>query len=399
MKILVINAGSSSLKYQFIDMDNLRVIARGLCERIGIKGSALKHTPDGGETITIEREMGSHTDAIEMVIAALTDKEHGVISDMSEISAVGHRVVHGGEAFSESTLIDENVKKTIEECASLAPLHNPPNLTGIEACERVIPNAVQVAVFDTAFHQTMPPEAYMYAIPYEYYEKYKIRRYGFHGTSHKYVCLQAAKLLGRPLQELKLITLHLGNGSSIAAVKNGKSIDTSMGFTPLAGLPMGTRSGDIDPAILSFIAEKENITLKEVTDILNKKSGVLGVSQVSSDFRDLDQASDSNGDARLALDIFAYSIKKYIGAYACAMGGVDAVIFTAGIGENNIKLRRTILTDMEFMGLEIDEEKNNIRGQDIDISAPGARVHTLVIPTNEELMIALDTQKIVEKCK
>ncbi|MBR5218232.1 MAG: acetate kinase [Clostridia bacterium] len=396
MKILVINAGSSSLKYQFIDMDNLAVIAKGLCERIGIDGSRLKHTPAGKDTVMIENPMKDHTDAIEMVISALTNEEYGVIKSMDEISAVGHRVVHGGEAFSESVIIDEMVKKSIEDCIDLAPLHNPPNLTGINACEKVIPGAPQVAVFDTAFHQTMPKESYLYALPYEYYEKHKIRRYGFHGTSHKYVSAQAAKLLGKPLSELKLITLHLGNGSSIAAIKNGKVIDTSMGFTPLAGLVMGTRCGDIDPAIVTFIQEKEGLSFKEANDVLNKKSGVLGVSEMSSDFRDLEAAADKDEKAALALEMFNYSVKKFIGQYVAAMNGVDAIVFTAGIGENNVVMRSQLCKELSFFGLKIDEEKNKQRGIDIDVSAPDATVKALVIPTNEELMIALDTQKLVE---
>ncbi len=395
MKILVINAGSSSLKYQFIDMDNMSVIAKGLCERIGIDGR-LKHTPAGKDTIVMDKAMKNHTDAIGFVIDALTDKDHGVITSMDEISAVGHRVVHGGELFSESVVIDEDVKKSIEACIELAPLHNPANLTGIVACENVIPHAKQVAVFDTAFHQTMPPEAYLYALPYEYYTNHKIRRYGFHGTSHKYVTGRAAELLGKPASELKLITLHLGNGSSLAAVDGGKSVDTSMGFTPLAGLVMGTRSGDIDPAIVSFVAEKENLSVKEVSDVLNKKSGVLGVSGVSSDFRDLAEQADTNERAKLSLDMFAYSLKKFIGQYIAVMNGVDALVFTAGIGENNVELRSQIAKELSFFGLEIDEEKNKIRGKDMDISTPNAKVKTLVIPTNEELMIALDTKRLVE---
>ncbi|MBE7024597.1 MAG: acetate kinase [Ruminococcaceae bacterium] len=395
MKILVINAGSSSLKYQFIDMDNMDVIAKGLCERIGIDGR-LKHTPAGKDTVIIEKAMPDHTAAIGMVIDALTDKDHGVISGMDEISAVGHRVVHGGELFSESVVIDEGVKKSIEECIELAPLHNPANLTGILACENVIPHAKQVAVFDTAFHQTMPSEAYLYALPYEYYTKHKIRRYGFHGTSHKYVTGRAAELLGKPVEELKLITLHLGNGSSLAAVNGGKSVDTSMGFTPLAGLVMGTRSGDIDPAIVSYVAEKENLSVKEVSDVLNKKSGVLGVSGVSSDFRDLAEQAETNDRAKLSLDMFSYSLKKFIGQYIAVMNGVDALVFTAGIGENNVELRSQIAKELSFFGLSIDEEKNKVRGKDMDISTPDAKVKTLVIPTNEELMIALDTKRLVE---
>ena len=395
MKILVINAGSSSLKYQFIDMDNKEVLAKGLCERIGIDG-AMTHQAKG-EKNKKEVSMANHADAIKAVIAALTDKDTGVIADMSEISAVGHRVVHAGEEFSGSVKVTEAVKKALEKCIELAPLHNPPNLIGISACEEAMPGVPQVAVFDTAFHQTMPPEAYLYPIPYEYYEKYKIRRYGFHGTSHKYVASRAAALLGKPIEELKLITCHLGNGSSITAVDGGKSVDTTMGFTPLAGLMMGTRCGDIDPAIVTFIMEKEGLTSQQVNDMMNKKSGVLGVSGVSSDFRDVETAAnEGNKCAEIGLEMFNYQVKKYIGAYAAAMGGVDAVVFTAGIGENNQVLRSDVIGDLGFMGLAIDEEKNKVRGQEIDISAEGARVRTLVIPTDEEMMIAMDTKALTE---
>ncbi|WP_094546518.1 acetate/propionate family kinase [Petroclostridium xylanilyticum] len=400
MKILVINAGSSSLKYQLFDMDKEEVLAKGLCERIGIEGSQLKHQPKDQDTVIISNPMKNHADAIRMVIDALVDPAYGVIKDMSEITAVGHRVVHGGEAFSGSVIIDAQVMKVLNACIDLAPLHNPPNIIGIEACKEAMPGVPMVGVFDTAFHQTMPPEAYLYAIPYELYEKHKIRKYGFHGTSHKYVAERAAKLLKKPIEQLKIITCHLGNGSSITAVKNGKSVDTSMGFTPLAGVAMGTRSGMIDPAIVTFLMEKENLSIKEVNDLLNKKSGVLGISGVSSDFRDIHAAADEgNKRARLALDIFAYSVKKYIGTYAAIMGGVDAIVFTAGIGENNAKMRTGILSGLEFMGIKIDEEKNAIRGKEIDISTPDASVRTLVIPTNEELMIALDTKKLVENMK
>ena len=396
MNILVINAGSSSLKYQLIDMTSNTVLAKGLCERIGIDGSRLTHTPNGGEAIVIESPMSSHADAIKLVIAALVDKNHGVIGEMSEIGAVGHRVVHGGEFFKQSVVIDADVKKAIEACVELAPLHNPPNLIGIGACEEVMPGVPQVAVFDTAFHQTLSQEAYMYAIPYEYYQKYKIRKYGFHGTSHKYVSQRAAAMLGRPLDELKLVTLHLGNGSSISAVDKGKSIDTSMGFTPLAGVPMGTRSGDIDPAIVLFLMDKENLSIDEINNILNKKSGVAGVSHVSSDFRDIEAAAkDGNDLAALAEKLFVYNVKKYIGTYASVMGGVDAIVFTAGIGENNTSMRMALTKDLEFMGIEIDAEKNSIRGKEIDISADGAKVRALVVPTNEELMIAKETLEIV----
>jgi acetate kinase len=400
MKILVINAGSSSLKYQLFDMDKEEVLAKGLCERIGIEGSQLKHQPKDQDTVILSNPMKNHADAIRMVIDALVDPTYGVIKDMSEITAVGHRVVHGGEAFSGSVIIDAQVMKVLNACIDLAPLHNPPNIIGIEACKEAMPGVPMVGVFDTAFHQTMPPEAYLYAIPYELYEKHKIRKYGFHGTSHKYVAERAAKLLKTPIEQLKIITCHLGNGSSITAVKNGKSVDTSMGFTPLAGVAMGTRSGMIDPAIVTFLMEKENLSIKEVNDLLNKKSGVLGISGVSSDFRDIHAAADEgNKRAKLALDIFAYSVKKYIGTYAAIMGGVDAIVFTAGIGENNAKMRTSILSGLEFMGIKIDEEKNAIRGKEIDISTPDASVRTLVIPTNEELMIALDTKKLVENMK
>lgn len=395
MKILVINAGSSSLKYQLIDMDTNEVMAKGLCERIGIEGSMLNHTVNG-EKLQLPTEMQNHAQAIQAVIAALLDKEHGVIADMSEISAVGHRVVHGGEKFSGSVVITEAVKKALEECIDLAPLHNPPNLTGISACEEAMPGVPQVAVFDTAFHQSMPAKSYLYAIPYKYYEKYKIRRYGFHGTSHKYVAGRAAALLGKNIEDLKIITCHLGNGSSITAVDGGKSVDTSMGFTPLAGLLMGTRCGDIDPAIVTFLMEKEGLTAEKMDAIMNKESGVYGLSGVSSDFRDVESAAkDGNEIAGVALDMFDYQVRKTIGAYAAAMGGVDAIVFTAGIGENNKVLRTNVAKDLAFLGVEIDEAKNAIRGEEIDISTEGAKVRTLVIPTNEELAIAMETKALV----
>ena len=397
MKVLVINAGSSSLKYQLINTDDNSVIAKGLCERIGIDG-AMKHEPTGKDEVKMNCEMKNHAEAIQMVVDALIDPSHGVISDMSEIGAVGHRVVHGGEYFSGSVIIDDSVKAAIESCIDLAPLHNPANLTGITACEAIMPGVPQVAVFDTAFHQTMPPEAYLYAIPYELYDKYHIRKYGFHGTSHKYVAGRAAAMLGKPIEELKIITFHLGNGASITAVDGGKSVDTSMGFTPLAGVIMGTRSGIIDPAIISFLMEKEGMSIKDVDDMLNKKSGVYGISGVSSDFRDIDAAiAKGNERAQLALDMFVYSVKRYIGFYASAMNGVDAIVFTAGVGENNCLARAMITDGMEFMGIKIDTEKNSHRGMEMDISADGAKVRTLVIPTNEELTIALDTKALVQK--
>ena len=396
MKILVINAGSSSLKYQLLNMEDNSVLAKGLCERIGIEGSRLKHQPDGKDDVIIETNMNTHADAIKYVISALIDAKHGVIADMNEIYAVGHRVVHGGEFFKKSVIIDSDVKKAIEACIELAPLHNPPNLMGIEACEEVMPNVPQVAVFDTAFHQTMPSEAFMYAIPYEYYKKYKIRKYGFHGTSHKYVSHRAAALFGKPIEELKIITLHLGNGSSITAVQNGKSVDTSMGFTPLAGVPMGTRSGDIDPAIVAFLMEKENLSTQEIMNVLNKDSGVLGISGVSSDFRDLEAArKEGNKLAELAEEVFMYNVKKYIGTYATIMGGVDAIVFTAGVGENNGVMRTEMLQDLGFMGIKIDECKNALRGQEMEISSADATVRTFVIPTDEEFMIAKETAELV----
>lgn len=395
MKVLVINAGSSSLKYQLINTDNNDVIAKGLCERIGIDGSKLTHKPTGKDEAVICEPMANHADAIKLVIGALVDKVHGVIDSMEEIEAVGHRVVHGGEEFAGSVIIDDAVKAAIERCSELAPLHNPANLTGIKACEEVMPGVKQVGVFDTAFHQTMPKKAYIYGIPYDLYEDYKIRRYGFHGTSHKYVSMRAAEMLGKDIKDLKIITCHLGNGSSVAAVDGGKSVDTSMGFTPLAGTLMGTRSGDIDPAILPFVMEKKGIDAKEMDKILNKESGVLGVSGVSSDFRDLEKAAnEGNEKAQLAMDMFIYAIKRYIGYYAAAMGGVDVIVFTAGVGENNGVMRAAMTEGLEFMGVKIDEEINKQRGE-LDITAEGARVKTLVIPTNEELMIALETKALV----
>ncbi|MBE7049863.1 MAG: acetate kinase [Ruminococcaceae bacterium] len=397
MNILVINAGSSSLKYQFIKIEEEKVLAKGLCERIGIEGSKLTLKVPGKDDYVVEKHMDDHSVAISMVIDALTDKEHGVISDMKEIDAVGHRVVHGGEIFACSVVIDDKVKEALEVCSELAPLHNPANIIGIEACEKAMPGVPQVGVFDTAFHQTMPQKAYMYALPYELYTKHKIRRYGFHGTSHRFVSERAAIMLGKPIEELKIITCHLGNGSSIAAVDCGKSVDTSMGFTPLAGVPMGTRSGDIDPAIVTFLMEKENLSAKQVNDLMNKESGVFGISELSSDFRDLEGSKDTNEKSALALEMFAYGVTKYIGAYAAAMGGVDAIVFTAGVGENTALTRGQIVEKLGFMGIKIDAEANKCRGKEMDISAPDATVKTLVIPTNEELMIAKDTARLVKE--
>lgn len=396
MKVLVINCGSSSLKYQLVDMENEKVMAKGLAERIGIAGSVLSHSPEGKDKVKIEQEMKDHKDAVKLVLNALVDKDHGVISGMSEISAVGHRVVHAGEKYSGSVFITEDVMKALEECSSLAPLHNPPNIIGINACKALMPEVPMVAVFDTAFHQTMPDYAYTYAIPHEYYEKYGVRRYGFHGTSHRYVSKAASEMLNKPYDQLKIITCHLGNGSSLTAVKNGKSVDTSMGFTPLEGMVMGTRSGDLDPAILQFLVSNTGMTIDQITDVLNKKSGFLGISGVSSDARDLENAAnDGNKGAQLALEVFYYRVKKYIGAYAAAMGGVDAVVFTAGIGENSVSTRERICEGLEFLGIKIDKEKNNTRGKAVDVSAEDAKVRVLVVPTNEELTIARDTKEIV----
>ncbi|MGF7431778.1 acetate kinase [Thermoanaerobacterium thermosaccharolyticum] len=400
MKILVINCGSSSLKYQLIESDDGSVLAKGLAERIGINDSLLTHNANG-EKIKIKKDMKDHKDAIKLVLDALVNSDYGVIKDMSEIDAVGHRVVHGGEAFTSSVLITDDVLKTITDCVELAPLHNPANIEGIKACKQIMPDVPMVAVFDTAFHQTMPDYAYLYPIPYEYYVKYKIRKYGFHGTSHKYVSQRAAEILNKPIESLKIITCHLGNGSSIAAVKGGKSIDTSMGFTPLEGLAMGTRSGSIDPSIISYLMEKEKVSAEEVVDILNKKSGVYGISGISSDFRDLEDAVFKEGDkrAQLALNVFGYRVKKTIGSYAAAMGGVDAIVFTAGIGENSPEIREFILDGLEFLGFNLDKEKNNVRGKEAIISTADSKVNVMVVPTNEEYMIAKDTEKIVKSTK
>ncbi|MDR3240455.1 MAG: acetate kinase [Clostridiales bacterium] len=396
MKVLVLNCGSSSLKYQLIDMENETALAKGLCERIGIDGR-LKHSPLGKDEYTSDAPMKDHTDAVRLVLDALLDANHGVIKSIDEVNAVGHRVVHGGEHFSASVLITPSVKKAIEECCALAPLHNPPNLIGVNACEKLMPGVPQAAVFDTAFHQTMPPKAYLYSIPYEMYEKYKIRRYGFHGTSHKYVAQRAASLLQKPIEQIKMITCHLGNGASICAVEYGKSVDTSMGFTPLEGLTMGTRSGSLDPAIISFWMEKEHIQAKDVENILNKKSGVLGLSGVSSDFRDIETAKKAGNErAAIALDVFYYKVAKTVGEYAAAMNGADAVVFTAGLGENSAVSRVAICAYLGYLGVSVDPEKNGRRGEEIDISTASAAVRALVIPTNEELMIARDTKQLLE---
>ena len=395
MNVLVINCGSSSLKFQLINSESEAVLANGLCERIGIDGR-LTYQPAGGEKNVSEKAMPTHTEAIQFVIDALTDADTGVVKSLDEIGAVGHRVVHGGEKFAKSVVVTPEVKAAIAECNDLAPLHNPANLIGIEACESLMPSTPQVVVFDTAFHQTMPEKAYMYGLPYEYYEKYKVRRYGFHGTSHSFVSKRVAEIVGKPYNATKTIVCHLGNGASISAVLNGESVDTSMGLTPLEGLVMGTRSGDIDPAIMEFVAKKENLDIAGIMNVLNKKSGVEGISGVSSDFRDLEEAAD-NGNARaaLAIDVFAYRVAKYVGAYTAAMNGVDNIVFTAGIGENAGLVRTKVCSYLGYLGITIDEEANGKRGEEIVISTPDSKVKVLVVPTNEELAIARETVALV----
>nr|WP_317380018.1 acetate kinase [uncultured Faecalimonas sp.] len=396
MNILVINCGSSSLKFQLINSESEGVLAKGLCERIGIDGK-LTYQPEGGEKTTSDKAMPTHTEAIQFVIDALTDEQTGVVKSLDEINAVGHRVVHGGEKFASSVVINDEVLKAIEECNDLAPLHNPANLIGINACRELMPGVPMVAVFDTAFHQTMPSKAYMYGLPYEYYEKYKVRRYGFHGTSHSFVSKRVAELVGKPYDATKTIVCHLGNGASICAVENGKSVDTSMGLTPLEGLVMGTRSGDIDPAIMEFLAKKENLDIAGLMNVLNKKSGVYGLSNnLSSDFRDLSEAAaDGNEIAELALDVFAYRVAKYVGSYTAAMNGVDNIVFTAGIGENSAIVRTMVCKYLGYLGIEIDEELNGKRGQELVISTPESKVKVLVVPTNEELAIARETVALI----
>lgn len=398
MKIFVVNCGSSSLKYQLINMVDESVLAKGLVERIGIDGSTLKHVPTGKESVTLNEVIANHSVGIKMVLDILTDSNHGVIESLEEIAAIGHRVVHGGEKFADSVLIGLDVLKNIELCSVMAPLHNPANLLGIEACEKLMPSTPQVAVFDTAFHQTMPKQAYLYGLPYELYEKYALRRYGFHGTSHKYVAQRAANIMDEHMTNLRIITCHLGNGASIAAVKYGKCIDTSMGYTPLEGLVMGTRSGEIDPAIIPFLMEKEKLDAKEIDEYLNKKSGILGISGFSSDFRDVEQAAEEGNErAQLAIDIFAYKVKKYIGGYVAAMGGVDAIVFTAGLGENSAFMRDKICNGLEYLGTRIDKERNMVRGKEQEISVKRAPVKIFVIPTNEELVIARDTANVCKE--
>lgn len=396
MNVFVVNCGSSSLKYQLIDADTEKVIAKGLCERIGIDGK-LTHKPAGKEMVEKEIPMKDHKSAVSYVLEALTDKDFGVIDHLTAIDAVGHRIVHGGEKFAKSVMITDEVLEAIEECNDLAPLHNPANLIGVSACKALMPDVPMVAVFDTAFHQTMPKEAYLYGIPYEYYDKYKIRKYGFHGTSHSFVSKRLIELLGKEGKESKVIICHLGNGSSVSAVKNGVSVDTSMGFTPLDGLIMGTRSGSIDPAVVQFLANKLDCSLNQVLTILNKKSGVEGISGVSSDFRDLDKASiEGNERAKTALDMFAYHVAQYIGSYAASMNGVDAIAFTAGIGENNSKIRKAVCSYLGYLGMEIDDSANDKRGEEIKISTDNSQIGVYVIPTNEELAIARETVALVK---
>lgn len=398
MKILVLNCGSSSLKYQLIDMSNEEVLCVGLVERIGIEGSVLKQEKDGVEgKLIVEQPMKNHQDAIKLVLDAVVDPQYGGVKDIKEVEAVGHRVVHGGEKFAGSVLITDEVKAALEECIELAPLHNPANIMGIEACEAILPGVPMVGVFDTAFHQTMPKSSYLYGLPHELYTKYGVRRYGFHGTSHRYVSQRAAAMLGKNIEDCKIITCHLGNGASVAAIDGGKSVDTSMGFTPLEGLIMGTRCGDIDAAILPFLMEKEGLDAKGLSDLMNKKSGVYGITGISSDFRDIEDAAAQNNElAQVALESYAKKVKKYIGSYAAEMNGVDAVVFTAGVGENGIDMRADIMANMDFLGMKLDEEANKVRGKERVISTEDSKVKILLIPTNEELMIARDTLELVK---
>ncbi len=397
MKILVLNCGSSSLKYQLIDMETEEVMAKGYLEKIGLDDSFLTHNVNG-EKHKIEKKISNHEEGIKLVIEQLLDKDYGVIKDLSEIDGVGHRVVHGGEKFSGSVVITDEVEEAIKECIPLAPLHNPAGITGIEACKKAIPGVPMVGVFDTAFHQTLPEKAYMYAIPYEYYEKYGIRKYGFHGTSHRFVSQRVAEIIGKPIEDLKIIACHLGQGASLCAIKNGKSVETTMGLTPLAGVPMGSRSGDIDPSIVTFLMKNENLTCDEMDNILNKKSGKLGLSGISIDDRDIEAAAkEGNKRAELAIENFTYQVAGYIGKLACQMGGVDVITFAGGVGENGIEAREQILSYLEFLGVKLDKERNNCRGKEVEISTDDSKIKVYVVPTNEELMIARDTRDLISK--
>lgn len=397
MKVLVLNSGSSSIKFQLFNMEEEKVLAKGLVERIGIDDSGIEYENSNGQEVEKAIDIKNHKEGIEHVVEMLLDSEIGVLNSIDEINAVGHRVVHGGEKFAHSTLITDEVIEKIEEVSTLAPLHNPHNLSGIKVCKDLLPDKPQVGVFDTAFHQSMPEKAYIYAIPYEYYQKHGVRRYGFHGTSHKYVANRAAELMGKDFDELKIITCHLGNGASIAAVNKGKSVDTSMGMTPLEGLVMGTRSGDIDPAIIPFLMDKEDLSTKEIDNILNKKSGLLGVSGISNDSRDVRQAAhNGNHRAELADQVFSYRVKKYIGSYMAVLNGADAVVFTGGIGENAAGVREHILAELDNLGFELDPKANKVRGEEREITTENSKVKAFVIPTNEELVIAQDTKNIVE---
>ncbi len=392
MKVLVVNAGSSSIKYQVFDMTDESVLAKGLVDRVGIPGTTLKHEPTGKDDVLIKQDLPNHTEGMKLVLNVLVNPEYGCIKSMDEIGAVGHRVVHGGEEYAASAVIDDHVKKVIRDCFDVAPLHNPPNLMGIEACQELMPNVPHVAVFDTAFHQTMSPEYYMYALPYDVYEKFKVRRYGFHGTSHYYVAHRAAEMLGKPYEDCKIVTLHLGNGASMAAIANGKVVDTSMGFTPLEGLVMGTRSGDIDPAIVFYLMEKLSMDASEANSYFNKKSGLLGLSGVSNDLRDIQEAADAGNErAKLALEVYYKQVKGYIGNYIAKLNGCDCLVFTAGVGENGIGMRENICKDLESLGIKMDNAKNNVRGKEVDVAAADSNVKIFVIPTNEELVIARDT--------
>jgi acetate kinase len=395
MKVLVVNAGSSSIKYQVFDMDDESVLAKGLVDRVGIPGTTLEHKPNGKDEVVIKKDLPDHTAGMKLVLDVLVNEEYGVVKSMDEIGAVGHRVVHGGEGFADSVVIDDSVKKVIRDCFDIAPLHNPPNLQGIEACQELMPNVPHVAVFDTAFHQSMQPANFMYALPYDAYEKFRVRRYGFHGTSHYYVSHRAADMLGKPFNECKIITLHLGNGASMAAIKDGRVIDTSMGFTPLEGLVMGTRSGDVDPAIVFFLMEKLGMDSAAANTYFNKKSGMLGLSGVSNDLRDvLEAAAAGNEKAKVALDVYYNKVKGYIGNYIAKLNGCDCLVFTAGVGENAIDIRENVCKDLDYLGIKMDVEKNHVRGKEVDVAAPDSKVKIFIIPTNEELVIARDTLRL-----